>query len=97
MDFLDKEIDEHVSASSGAAGPLRVGKLRFFGNDDKAQNHLADGMKGHPKVIEKRENMDGIGANAPQIDLNREHHGSDEKIEVEINFENKNGMVEGAD
>ena len=96
MDFLDIEIDEHVGASSGAAGPLRVEKLKFFEND-QAQNHLADGMKGQPKVIEKWENMGGIGANAPQIDLNCEHHGSDEKIEVEINFENKSGMAEGAD
>ena len=33
MDFLDIEIDEHVGASSVAAGPLRVEKLNFFAND----------------------------------------------------------------
>ena len=96
MDFLDIEIDEHVGASSSAAGPLRVEKLKFFRND-QAQNHLADGMKGRLKVIEKQENVDGNGANAPQIDLNQEHQGSDGKIEVDISFVNKNGVAEGAD
>ena len=96
MDFLEIEIDEHVGVSSGAAGPLRVEKLKFFGND-QAQNHLADGMKGHLKVIEKRENMNNIGANVPQIDLNWEYQRSVDKIEVDIRFENKNGVEEGAD
>ena len=60
MNFLDTEIDEGVNTASVALGPLRIEKLQFFKNG-RQQNHLADGMKGHVKVIEKSEARELIG------------------------------------